>query len=330
MPTRTLIAPVNTWGIGQSRPNINMFDRSWQYYNAPTIIQPRPCPPRPCPPVVRPTYPGRDRGVVVGTSGISINAQHRGERWNVGVQVNPGGVWGERCGTGNWNTGWGGGWCSPTWDSCNNPCFISSPNLGWWWPVNNAWWSGNVWNWGASPVTGYYSGVFDPQLLQQPMPMNASGGGPAANAPQPTAFDEAVDAMRMGRHREAVSGLRRFLRDHPDDAEAMRVLAVGLVADKRVDDAASVMRLAYRTDPKLTSDPIPFRALGFSDKAFRELLTRSVHAAHRTQSASAWMLVASLMHAEGRNDTALQMLERAKAAGLDREIYDTLQLELRP
>lgn len=138
-------------------------------------------------------------------------------------------------------------------------------------------------------------------------------------------LDRAVGAMQAESYDEAVEGFRRHLKDNFDDAEAMRQLAVAFVATRAMDDAAAMMRMAYRVDPGLAPYSINRRELGVTPGELRTFVNRSVEYANSIQSGSSWLLVAILMQTEGRNDLAKEMLERSRTTGGDRDLIDTLQ-----
>lgn len=197
---------------------------------------------------------------------------------------------------------------------------------------------GNPWGWfgpyayryGASlGVVGYDSTYLDPNLyVQQPQSQPAP---PQAQAPPPqlTVFEQGVLALYQGDSAEAVAALRQHLRDNPSDTQALRVLALALLDDNKPDDAAAVMASAYRTDPGLATRSIRYGQAGVTEARLRELLVRAVQHAHRVKSASAWLTVAVLMQAQGRESLALEMLGRAEKAGLSREIADPMKAELK-
>lgn len=140
-----------------------------------------------------------------------------------------------------------------------------------------------------------------------------------------TTLDYAIGAMQAERYDEAVESFRRHLKDNFDDAYAMRQLSVAFIATRQMDDAAAMMRMAYRVDPGLAPYAINRRELGLTPSELRTFVNRSVEYANDTKSGSAWLLVATLMQAEGRNDQAKEMLERSRAAGGDRDLIDAFQ-----
>ena len=171
---------------------------------------------------------------------------------------------------------------------------------------------------------GYYA--IDPALAYQPP------------APVEAAPTEPVDAvtdreladlyLRAGDTREAIAMYRRHLERYPSDAEAMRSLGIALLADNDVKEGVAVIGMAYRTDPRLAADPIP-RDLFESATELRRAVSKVSVYANRVETGSAWLALAALMQAEGRTGQARTMVERARAAGLEAEVTDTMLIELR-
>jgi hypothetical protein len=113
-----------------------------------------------------------------------------------------------------------------------------------------------------------------------------------------------------------------------NDADAMRLLAVALLRSGKVDQAAAMMAMAYDRRPILAHQPLDTAALSSSSREFRKYVTDSVNYAHKTKSASAWLTVSVLMHAEQRLEPARAMLAKAKAAGLASEVVSEMELAL--
>lgn len=189
-----------------------------------------------------------------------------------------------------------------------------------------AYYRSGYWGTGYSPWGTYSNGV---QAVYPQMP--AQDAAPAVvYAAEPTSsFEVGVLALQGGEPALAVAALRRHANQYPDDGRALRTLAVALLADKQVEDAGIILRQAYRTDPKLAGEPLVPLSLGFGERPFRDLVTRAVGHANRANTGSAWLLVASLMQAEGRLDLAKTMLARARANGLEPGIADAMAAEMR-
>jgi len=64
------------------------------------------------------------------------------------------------------------------------------------------------------------------------------------------------------------------------------------------------------------------------EDTFRKNLQRMSVYANRTQASSAWLALAVMMQAEGRNDQAKVMLDRARNAGLERAVADRMMAAL--
>jgi tetratricopeptide (TPR) repeat protein len=151
----------------------------------------------------------------------------------------------------------------------------------------------------------------------------------AAQPPrEPTPLEKADALLLYGEPKASAEAYRKYLEDAPDDASAMRSLAIAMLQLRRFDEAVAVMAMAYDKQPRLARTPID--PAFFGDAAgLRKSLNSAVNYANRVNSGSAWLLVAALMQAEGRDDVALRMAERARAAGLAEPVATQLADVLR-
>ncbi|QOJ00340.1 MAG: tetratricopeptide repeat protein [Phycisphaeraceae bacterium] len=185
---------------------------------------------------------------------------------------------------------------------------------------------------GIGPIDGMGPG-FDPALLPgvgpdqflKPAPPTAPPPPPPLSAPE-----KARLAMKASRPAEAIAHWKDHLAKEPEDHAAARVLAFCLLENREVEDAVALLRAAYTKDPGLADAPMDESAAGVSPSRLRDAVTRVVPHAHKTNSPSSWLAAAVFMQAEGRNTTALQMLERARKAGLERDVADRLAVALKP
>lgn len=173
----------------------------------------------------------------------------------------------------------------------------------------------------------------DPQLMGLP------GVLPVRQDPEPVRYrieDSALEAMRakayklaarlyqqrwmaivdseLGIDSETQAGRERDLilgalgQSH---AEVLELRAMALVGAGRYDDAALELERAYELDPSLEQRGVFGNSIIEDSYALRQLVTRAVRHAHKVKTSGAWRLVAMLMRAEGRDDVARRMLERA-------------------
>lgn len=167
-----------------------------------------------------------------------------------------------------------------------------------------------------------YSNPIAPQFVA-PAPQ------PPPQPPRPiTATERAESALVGGDPEFAEQILRDHLRTSPDDTDAMRYLAVALLEGGQPAQAVAVMTMAYDKDPTLAGQPLPGPRLFRDPDDLRAALNRAVTYANRVNTASSWLLVATLMQAEGRDRVARRMVERAADLGLDDRIVDPLLTEL--
>lgn len=148
-------------------------------------------------------------------------------------------------------------------------------------------------------------------------------------------LDTGLSALIQRDPERGVDQLRVHLREHRDDGRALRLLAVALEESGEPVDAAAVMRMAHEMDPALATESIGLDALGYDEVRMRELVDRAVIHAHRVRSkssaeaASAWLTVGVLMREQGRDDLAREMIKRARTAGLNESVADSLDVAWR-
>lgn len=172
------------------------------------------------------------------------------------------------------------------------------------------------------PIDGYY----DPAMV--PVAVPEVEEAPPVDLASLTAVERAGLLMRAGEPEAAVAAYREHLEKSPDDASAMRSLAVALLAAKDPQVAAAVMALAYRTDPSLAERPIDALALPEGFRDLRKLVQRASVYANKSGGASAWLSLAVLMQGEGRPELAARMIDRAAKAGLDSALVERFRLAL--
>ncbi len=181
------------------------------------------------------------------------------------------------------------------------------------------------WGWYNNYYDGYYDNsdqhysVIDGALVQPIFVQVPPAATPAAQEPTPPPTDDQIAAslLRSGNADGAVEKYRAYLRDHADDAGAMRAFAIALLVAGEPEQGVAMMSMAYRTDPTLAEKVLPDEQLFKSDADLRQALQKAVTFANKMKSASSWLTVAVLMQAEGRKDHALRMIDRASGLGLD-------------
>ncbi|MFA6044343.1 MAG: hypothetical protein WC718_05115 [Phycisphaerales bacterium] len=157
-------------------------------------------------------------------------------------------------------------------------------------------------------------------------PALASSTVPEANPPSD--FELGLAALQTKEPRDAVAALKSYLRSHAEDADAERLLGIALLNVGQTADAAASIRHAYKTDLKLAHEPISPSALGYTEREYRDLVSRAVIQGNRDNAAASWLFVSVLMQGDGRTDLARTMLDRAQQAGLEPEVYNALAAEL--
>lgn len=140
---------------------------------------------------------------------------------------------------------------------------------------------------------------------------------PAAPPPEPTPEERAWGLLVRGDTARAVAAFEEIVNEDRERFEMVRVLAFALLVDGRFDEGAATMRLAYISDPGLAAIPLDEADAALGAAELRRLLRKVVRFAHDRDSASTWLTVAVLMQAEGRDEPAARMIERAGARSLE-------------
>jgi hypothetical protein len=181
----------------------------------------------------------------------------------------------------------------------------------------------------ALPINGMVAGV-DPTLIPGIRMQMEAMKPPPPPPPPPTDIEQARLDYAAGLLDSARTRLDAHLTATPGDADAMRLLSLVLLEGRHDEDAAAIMRGAYRKEPSLASSPLSVESLGLDGTRTHDMLGRAVSRAHKNKSASAWLLVAVIMQGEGRNQDAAAMLKRATDAGLEKELADRFKVALDP
>jgi len=142
--------------------------------------------------------------------------------------------------------------------------------------------------------------------------------------PEPTAFERGQILFEAGVYDRAVDELREAVKEEPDDFTRQRLLGAALIGDGRMREGVAVLAYAYGQNPSLAQVPLRRAEFGSGAHAVRGFVREAVAHASRAQTGEAWLVVAVLMQAEGRDQVAQRMARRALQEGLDTEVYDSL------
>ncbi|MBN8598829.1 MAG: tetratricopeptide repeat protein [Planctomycetes bacterium] len=227
--------------------------------------------------------------------------------------------------------------CPP--QPCPIPPVVCPPGWNWWpWGWNSwvAWNGANyVVYWNGFPVPPYVPGPFggltylyDPNLLPGATQRSMAEQQSVAPAPAPTNYDLGVMAFRSRQSDAAVKYLTAAVSKDKEDTSAMRVLALAMLDTRQPDDAAAMLRQAYRQDPTLANDALDVEFLGLNGARRSDLINRAVEYANRVGSASSWLMVSVLMQADGRFELARRMLKRAADEGLEPAVFGAMDAAL--
>ena len=268
---------------------------------------------------------GWNNGGYCAPVGSSFNANYSDDQWKLRLHLGSGLLHG---------SGYNNGYCYPT-NCYPNNCYPNNCvpyNCGTYYPLN--WW-GNYW-YGYGYNDGYsyypqvtYSGPWygtDPFLAQQ---QQASATDTTTQPRELTAIEQAELSWRSGQTSSAIRWFREHLAKEPNDADAMRFLALVLIDDKKIEQAVALMGSAYQMNPKLAGKPLPADLLPDGTVGQRRRLNSISTYANRVKTSSAWLTLAVLMQSEQRDDVAAKMVQRARDAGGSATVLDEMDLSLR-
>ncbi len=189
-------------------------------------------------------------------------------------------------------------------------------------------WGGSPWYHGDPCYRGgrrsnqYY--VIDGALVHGYQPPPAPPPPQAEPPPPPTKMELAAAYLRADQPEQARAMLQEHLTENADDADAMRAMAIALLRSGEFTQGIAVMALAYQTNPALCERPMRAGELWDSETDLRRDLVRLVTFTHRNPSGSAFLSIAALMQAQGRDDHAVRMATRARTEGLEVELADRM------
>ncbi len=175
----------------------------------------------------------------------------------------------------------------------------------------------------------YVIGYSHPNPYPQ-QPANGANSVPVVTERELTRLEQADQALREGRSADATQIYREHLKHSPEDAQAMRSLALALIRDKDIREAFAVMQFAYERHPELASKPIRPQDVPSGKRGLRSMLLSVVPLANRTKGASGYLTEVVIMQAEGRLDHARRLLKRAREAGLNEAAANELERALNP
>lgn len=142
------------------------------------------------------------------------------------------------------------------------------------------------------------------------------------------ALDRGLLYWRAGKLAAAQASLRSHLVSQPDDARAMRLLAVMMLDDGHDVDAASLMLSAYRKDPSLANSSLDPSVYQVSHTRWTQLRNTALESAQRSRTDGSWLLASVMLQSDNQKDLARDMLDRSRAAGLDTSVSQSMKQAL--
>lgn len=142
------------------------------------------------------------------------------------------------------------------------------------------------------------------------------------NAEPPTDRERGEQAMRRGNYDDAIALFASAADDQrrSDDADAQpnrqaqRLLGIAHAAGGQFDKAGEQLAEAFEKDPSLRTIPLRGDELFGQALELNSIVSRAVGYAHRKPSYESWFTVAVLMQAQGKNELANEMIQRAEDA----------------
>ncbi|MGE3323577.1 MAG: hypothetical protein AB7K52_15115 [Phycisphaerales bacterium] len=191
----------------------------------------------------------------------------------------------------------------------------------------------------SSGYDGRYSSYYAP-IYGQLVTIDPRAIDPALYTPSqapPVQFDESLLsdverghlALERGDAGDAIGFYSTHLAAHDSDADAMRWLATALLLNSKPAEGVAMMIMAYQTDPALAGSPLIASRFG-GDAALNARFVAAVGYANSTRGSSAYFTASVLAQALEKPLVARRLLEKARAAGLDRAVHRAFEQVLAP
>jgi hypothetical protein len=137
--------------------------------------------------------------------------------------------------------------------------------------------------------------------------------------------------MKLGDAASATRVYGEHVQHHPGDVQAVRNLGFALIESGEVQQGTEQVERAYRIDPALAAnsfdrqllrDPVEFQA------SLDRVTTFAAQSQGRPEAGAAWLTVSVLMQADGRIEPARSALEKAKEAGLNDKVVESMRAQM--
>ena len=187
-----------------------------------------------------------------------------------------------------------------------------------------SWWNNSVPGHYRGPIYGTNNGLTnDPAYSTTPVDADS-----LPEAMPLSALEVARLEMSVGDPEIAVDAYRAHLSEYPNDWIAVRELGIAKIRVGNRGDGVALVNYAYAMEPELAKSVVPTSIFADSERALRDAVVSVVGWGNRNPSPSAWLSVAVLMQAEGRNGPALKMVDRAAGYGLDPMVVTEMRAAL--
>ena len=187
-------------------------------------------------------------------------------------------------------------------------------------------------------VTTYDSPVYASDEVPYSPPTAAASSEPGLPAPASatelagsTGRELGDTYMKLGDVDSAVRVYTRHTSLHPGDVLAVRALGFAYVDLGQTGKGVELVERAYRIDPTLAQRPFDRELLRDPESLTSALDRATVLAAQqegKPGAAGAYLAIAVLMQADGRDEPARNALDKAKAAGLAAKVAQEMQAAL--
>lgn len=171
------------------------------------------------------------------------------------------------------------------------------------------------------PSTGVDSFVAE-VTLDHPLD---DGSDPVATL---TPFEQATASLQDGNAPAAIKQLQALLVADAEDAEAIRLLGLALLRNGKLSGGITRMFEAYTLNPALASVPIDPAVLKDGNTNLRDMAQRVVTIANKSKDPDASVVAAALFQAQGKNDAARRMMDKAREKGLKGSLVSEFDLTL--
>lgn len=171
-----------------------------------------------------------------------------------------------------------------------------------------------------------------PVVVERPVIVQTVSA-PVPPAPVPVVVASAQDRdlgttyLRLGDLENAARLYQRYLGTYSNDAFAQRGLGLAELGRGNALEGARWIAAAYRAERSLSVSPPSPEGVG-GTAVYQRMLDTAVAHASQSPSPESWLSVAILQHGLGQRDASLQSMQRAREAGLEVGVLDSMTVAI--